>query len=1208
MASESAPTTAAVRRGTALRVAVLGLCLAAAIRPASANIAVLLNYSAREMPAPITVDGKLDEWQGVEPVLLAGEAHWEAARPGEAYGGPGDAAAKFYLAWDDKSLYVAVEAYDDELSPPSDASRMLEGDCVAVAIDARNDAGQGYGEDDSEIGFCYSSTGALTWRWFPTERAGPVYSAKVAVVREVKPGALDAGMPPLKLTYEASVPWFELPRVQHETGRVFGLNLAFHDVDDGRRHGWLQWSPGMMGIKDPSQFGNAHFAGPLPARPPEPREEPTSSRAAEPVAPLVPGISFDRRSFTINGREILLYSGAFHYFRCPKPEWGDRLNKMQAAGLNCVSTFVPWNWHEPREGKTDLADLDEFLSLAESLKLHVIVQPGPYVGADWSGGGLPSWLSPKGLRYRSATPEFLAWCEHWFDEVMPVIARHQISEGGGVIMVQLEHELRTDAQESWGLLSALHAMARNSGITVPLVTTATPAARDNSDPAMADITDAVRLERAWGIALNQGTIVEASVREDSAPALVSELPTGRALAIDPATQAAESRDESGLTRMLAVAALEVGADLVNYYMGCAGTNPGYWGDPGIATAYDCGAPIAEHGGLRDEYYAVKGIGDFLADFGPMLASSWRLPEGAAFADQDGVSVVERISGESAFIFLRDESDLVSPAGTARHLRVTYTDPLDGRQVTIPTAGRVMLPHRGAKILVAGLALPHGRLEYCTSEIAGLDAVADRRVLVVHGEPGEPGELRVRLDAPPALGGDPVNSVWDSARRALTISYRFGDREQHVVMDPLELVIAPTARALRSWKVAAAADTIRVISDAYLLGDAAADENGLEMTFELRPGDANFTAVMPRAPSEVRIDGTPAPFAYDPVTRVVGFGISTPALDYRPPRRGGVLGKIRDILTAGSPSLRQSFSRARATIEPLTEESGWRQVELKPLQELDVFDAGYVTYHATFDTAGRSVLSVDAYAPDAKLVYVNGRFVGDLSQPMTQCTSDVSELLRAGDNTIDIIYHNLGWPAEGPRMGETKGLRAVHLRQAGPSERPSALPGAGSEAGPGEASQTDQPVEVPVEGWRIRARLQGEIAGFHLPQYSDASWNILPLGEWRHESRAMRDFEGITWYRVAFAAPQREGWQIPWKLRVDAAEQTMIYLNGHLLGKHFAGGAQSEFHLPQAQLRPRGKNVLAFAVRSGDSGGGLRAATVEPYDDFVARRTHVEIRY
>lgn len=65
---------------------------------------------------------------------------------------------------------------------------------------------------------------------------------------------------------------------------------------------------------------------------------------------ITAGLSASNDYFTLNNKEITLYSGAFHYFRVPRPYWRDRLKKMRAAGLNTVETYVPWNLHEPKPG------------------------------------------------------------------------------------------------------------------------------------------------------------------------------------------------------------------------------------------------------------------------------------------------------------------------------------------------------------------------------------------------------------------------------------------------------------------------------------------------------------------------------------------------------------------------------------------------------------------------------------------------------------------------------------------------------------------------------------------------------------------------------------------------------------------------------------------------------------------------------------------
>lgn len=65
---------------------------------------------------------------------------------------------------------------------------------------------------------------------------------------------------------------------------------------------------------------------------------------------ITTGLSDNQTYFTLNNKNITIYSGAFHYFRVPRAYWRDRLRKMRAAGLNAVETYVPWNLHEPHSG------------------------------------------------------------------------------------------------------------------------------------------------------------------------------------------------------------------------------------------------------------------------------------------------------------------------------------------------------------------------------------------------------------------------------------------------------------------------------------------------------------------------------------------------------------------------------------------------------------------------------------------------------------------------------------------------------------------------------------------------------------------------------------------------------------------------------------------------------------------------------------------
>ena len=164
-------------------------------------------------------------------------------------------------------------------------------------------------------------------------------------------------------------------------------------------------------------------------------------------------IQIDGQGFIIHGQRTYIASGCIHYPRVPRALWRDRMLRLKRAGFNTVQTYAFWNFHEPRENEWDFSgekDIGAFLDTAQELGLYATVRVGPYVCAEWDSGGYPIWLKFKPpFKVRTADPGFLAWNDHWYDKILPIVAKHQIHKGGNVIMVQLENE----HPQGWGTVS-----------------------------------------------------------------------------------------------------------------------------------------------------------------------------------------------------------------------------------------------------------------------------------------------------------------------------------------------------------------------------------------------------------------------------------------------------------------------------------------------------------------------------------------------------------------------------------------------------------------------------------------------------------------------------------------------------------------------------------------------------------------------------------
>ncbi|KAJ8920357.1 hypothetical protein NQ315_005221 [Exocentrus adspersus] len=166
---------------------------------------------------------------------------------------------------------------------------------------------------------------------------------------------------------------------------------------------------------------------------------------------ITQGLSVDQPYFTLNNKNISIYSGAMHYFRVPQEYWRDRLRKMRAAGLNAVETYVPWNLHEPQPGvydfgnggtdMQDFLDIEKFLKTAQEEDLLAIVRPGPFICAEFEFGGMPSYLlREKGIKFRTSDEKFMSHVKRYFNVLLPLLAAFQFTKGGPVIAFQVENE------------------------------------------------------------------------------------------------------------------------------------------------------------------------------------------------------------------------------------------------------------------------------------------------------------------------------------------------------------------------------------------------------------------------------------------------------------------------------------------------------------------------------------------------------------------------------------------------------------------------------------------------------------------------------------------------------------------------------------------------------------------------------------------------
>ncbi|KAI9487122.1 MAG: glycoside hydrolase superfamily [Benjaminiella poitrasii] len=204
-------------------------------------------------------------------------------------------------------------------------------------------------------------------------------------------------------------------------------------------------------------------------------------------------LDWDKYSVQIEGIPTLIHSGEFHYWRVPdRDRWLPILKQYRSAGYNTIRIYFHWGYHSPDEGVYNFEgnrDIEYLLKLCEELNLFVLAAPGPYICAETQGGGYPSWLVAKRelnirhnyiMLWRVFDPLFADYEVQWLNQILSIIARHQITENkngkkGCVLGLQIDNELFETMANMLPIglhdqMRVLSKAARDAGITVPLFT------------------------------------------------------------------------------------------------------------------------------------------------------------------------------------------------------------------------------------------------------------------------------------------------------------------------------------------------------------------------------------------------------------------------------------------------------------------------------------------------------------------------------------------------------------------------------------------------------------------------------------------------------------------------------------------------------------------------------------------------------------------
>jgi hypothetical protein len=210
-----------------------------------------LNFArAARATAPPALDGTWEGWEKA-PVIRVADAGsvWQGSNPGESWNGPNDAGFSLRLLWDEKNLYLGVEATDDVFKPwPERGFQGFSGDSIEFALQPNDLLQPEAPFSEFEL---YLPGGQppprLNLRFPNREITGWTVA--------VKPTGHNGDV-----NYQVAIPWAEVGVKDAHPGKVISFAMVLNDTDTDQftgGRGWLYWFGKAVALqKNPAGYGD----------------------------------------------------------------------------------------------------------------------------------------------------------------------------------------------------------------------------------------------------------------------------------------------------------------------------------------------------------------------------------------------------------------------------------------------------------------------------------------------------------------------------------------------------------------------------------------------------------------------------------------------------------------------------------------------------------------------------------------------------------------------------------------------------------------------------------------------------------------------------------------------------------------------------------------------------------------------------------------
>ncbi|GAB7358299.1 hypothetical protein MBLNU230_g2373t1 [Neophaeotheca triangularis] len=928
---------------------------------------------------------------------------------------------------------------------------------------------------------------------------------------------------------------------------------------------------------------------------------------------LTTAVTWDQYSLLINNERVWIFAGEFHYERLPVPElWRDVLQKFKANGLNAVNTYFFWSYHSASRGVLDFEtagkDVQRLFDIAREEGLWVVARPGPYVNAETSAGGLALWTTDgSGGEYRTADERFYeAWLP-WITEMGKIIARNQITEGGPVIMDQIENELTQNSRDANDTLvrymEQIQRASRDAGIVVPFNSNEKnfrgPSWTTDFEPVGDSAVDLYGLDDYPGALscsdIEAGFHVEREYYQwfqnysYTQPNFWPEFEGKSFLGgwfnqwggyfydeciaeHDPAFPDVFYKNNIG----------QNGA-LLSIYMTYGGTNWGNLAAPVVYTSYDYSAPLRETREVQLKFKQEK-----------LVALFTRVSEDLRKTDMESNGTGNAVSSDDIWTWVLRNPDndagfyVLQHKDTSSRKVTDFSIHLDTSVGPI-TVDNVQLNGRQSKIVTTDYHFGDNTMLYCTADIA-VYGFFEVPVMVLYLEAGQVGEFAFRNKGSDSDSNFKVHGDADVTSNPKVTSddgsshftkYRYTQSSGSTVVELAEGVLVYLLEKETAWNFFAPSLTANPVvkpdEQVFVLGPYNVRNVSVSDGVVTLVGDnANTTRL------EV--------YAGSGCDRVVWNGktVNTQRSPY-----GSLIGEAPGATDRNVELPELSWVGTEAFPERYRnyDDSAWvvcnKTSTLNPTDPLTLPvlyspDYGYYSgakiYRGYFDGKEATSANITAQGGDASgfSAWLNGEFagvyIGNATEAGGSALLDFHDItLHDTDNVLTVVTDFTGFDQMnvGPSGGQNpRGILGAWLYGNDNSTLNFTRWKIQGNAG-GDANID------PVRGPMNEDGLHGTRVGWHLPGYQpDDTFTATSPLEGLNAS-------GLHWYISHFDLDLDADLDVPLGLQLTAPNDTtaslQFYVNGYQYGKYMPHlGPQTRFPFPPGVVNNRGRNTLALS--------------------------------